>query len=84
MDRKRFGDLVWQRLDEGRGSRVSLVNARLSFETSDDWNEAVRWLSEALDELRRAIPVKTLDEGIAAVSRRLVGGQNSLGCPGQT
>lgn len=69
VDRRRFGDLVWQRLDHRCSSRVSLVNARLSFETSEDWNEAVRWLCEALDELRRAIPVKMLDEGIAVVSR---------------
>lgn len=60
---------MWQRLDHRCSSRVSLVNARLSFETSEDWNEAVRWLCEALDELRRAIPVKMLDEGIAVVSR---------------
>ena len=57
---ERFDRLKWERLDDRRASRISLENANLSFCRHEDWNTAIQWLCEALDELRRVFPEEML------------------------
>ena len=54
-DETEYGTLRWERLDDGRASRISLANDALSFKRQEDWKAAIQWLCGALDELRRIL-----------------------------
>lgn len=51
-----FGDnLIWERLEHKKASRISYLTSQFSRDDSDSWNEAIKWHIEQIKKLESAI-----------------------------